>query len=1808
MNWFKWKQWLLAFCVATTVNVQGATLDEWGESTPPISYQSTEEESKYEFWNSDPHEYLRIDKREEGYYGQRSKQILLQLPSYETQFVYLKASLKDPNQANTITFQIQEQDQTFTEEGAIWIMPSDCSRNGSAQDIPFGVRVTAPGTYFYTIDAYVNQDDESPVATLDAAFFFMENTPSLSLPTMVYDDQFILKIKKGDLEQTAYVVVELWNDEGYDPLVFSTDGFDLLKDQTNRWANSPKQLVDEEIVCQVSTEGKGVAHCQVRLKDADGCDLASTSCDICYPFLPDPTDTDVLHKLVEANSTCTELVEYIQKEQWKLDYDENIRIEWTRETPSHISSLSINNQTEPLALDLSQLKSLKSLNLYNNNNITSPFDLSDVTQLQYIYLSSTNLTYKDIQFPVGFERKNVYGESKIRGIGIVRNEWSVELPINSVLNFEDYIGKPVEGSHHTYSWRMNGQDIELTPAEDGSFKLFGKEHDSFTCTIRNDSFPNWSIETPDIDLVQGELFFDETEVAALKQLATDNPQNQELQDFVKNEGWKKNELDPENCPIGVKWAVDEENIAHVSHLQIRLNDCSNQEIAPTKMNLSAFPELVYFYSSSNEWVDSFDFTKNTKLQELTIENAKIMTSLDLSKCPDLKSLSFWYNTALTSLDLSSLTKLENVYFGYGCSLSYTDVIFPDSFNKERVDGTTCIQEIGSPRENGDVEVPINTILDLSAFVGELSEDGSTICSWRKNWQDIELNPVEEGSLKFKLFGEIGDHFSCTIRNNTFPNWSMETPQIYLIMGELNYNEADVAGLKKLATDNQQNQEILDFITNEGWKEQNWDDWNSPIRVKWSVDENNNARLSHLRLNLNGCYNAEIAPTRMDLSAFTELVYFNTSSNYYIDEMDFSKNTKLKEIYFEYANTMTQIDLSPCKNLKTLWLNHLHAIESVDLSANQKLEVLKVEDDELLNAIKLSSCSELRELEINSLESIVSIDLSANQKLTYLQVYNNSKLKTLNVSKLSNLVNLRISTNQNLEQELDLSGMEVLRSLYLANCPKLAPLTGVEKLSLNSLELEHTDSLYKEALKVLDYSTITYINYQESHYDLPESAPKLSSLVVAQSTKEVDLAHFPELGSLSMGWYSGRPALPYSGIKNYRNKSYRDENGEYHSGMSYEGLSLIPVPGTEKVLGERYPCLTEGDTIDFSSEAVIEGKQSQFVWIDCDNNTEETALFVAVEDHPGVFTINPDASRNESGEYRCRIWNEAFSDGAGVDWYNGWILETEQFKISNGETTYNLEELEMLQTIVNNSSSQGLKDWWENGQWMFDNYRGEDGSFYVYWNDNHRLDRLYIQNFNDRMTGYLNVSAALELTRLYVNYTDFTECVYPANSKLEIIDFSQSKLVLPIDQEFPSLQRLCTSEGQTQLDLSKLPALTNLWLIWNYTLSHLKFSDIKAHRKLEEVWGSWNCYWIVSDKIYDSTNYLEEKDSHIIDLSSEINVGGKIQWQAMNTNGSYQDISPMETEPGKYDLSETLLKQKKVRATCSHDSFPGWTPFLDLSLYTEQGDANIDGTVNVQDISATIPYVLNDWNNQLRVFGHYQADIDVNKAIDVADILGILNIIRGRDYSNLRSSFSPVVHLTSEEDGKLYIQTPVALAGLQFTITGADQEIPLLGEAGRFAHAGHAGDSLRMVAYSMDGSTIPAGRTLIAQLPKGATLVEAVIADEQARSLEVDLNGVVTATEDVWSDVFADEVTNSPNPFRGQTTFRYGVNESADAVVIRIYSANGMLVRVLSGLPASQGEHQYPVSLDLPQGLYYYQLEISRGGKPIRTLSNNMIIK
>lgn len=1461
MKHFTFKQCALALCLGLASFLPGQSIaTNAPDVSSPIGMELTaQEESGYAFEPGNTHaEYTQIPKNSDGTYNHsRGKQMWLELPSETSSKVYLKARLTDVAQANSITFQVKWEDRPFN-NGAIWINPEDCSLDGTTQNIPFGARATAPGVYPYIVEAYVNQSDETPVAIWEATFYFLENYPSISVPSVIHSGSFNIEVKMGDLTIPADLSIQLTSYWSYDPMSLTVQGLTQDENNSNRWISTIQPTTNATYSCKLAVEGKGVGHCSVELRDADGNNIQDYDSDVLYPFNPAQPDMDALTRLAQQNDKCTELVEYIQQQKWMLpesEQPEHVSIRWEKASPTYVYYLKIQSQEDSLKLNLAGLDSIRTLDL-DGNKALAPMDLSHLVKLERLDLySEVNLTYKDILFPVGFERQNVHGISKIKQIGTPREDGNVEVPNNTIINLADYVGTEVDGCKMTYKWQ-------------------------------------------------------------------------------------------------------------------------------------------------------------------------------------------------------------------------------------------------------------------------------------KNWEDITLSPVEGTEGSFMLHGEPDDWFSCEITNDSFPNWSIQTVRIYLVQGEMICNEADVAGLKKLATDNPQNQVIQDFVAKELWKEQSWGDDSYQIWLKWSVDEDNKAVLTHLNLRLNDGYNQETAPRTIDLTPFSNLVDFESNRLVYVDHIDFSQCRKLQLISFS-ANEMKSLDVSACTELR-----ELHFMDGYTLSSSTLYDPTDTYTI-ALDSVNFKGCTQIETLRIGRTK-ISSLDISSLSKLT---------------------------------------------SLTIEYCPNLKTIVGLEQTHLSSLGLINTRSMYKEQIAKLDFSSITSLDYRGSDYPLPNpsSLTKLGQISFPVNVDSFDCDLYPELGWMET-WFS---KIKYSNVKNYKNKIGR------------WGRSQMEILNAKSL--KWYPCVMPGDTIDLSSEAVIQDNPSTYIWVN-DRGEAEEEVFMKT-DKPGVFIVNPNIPIEENNRYWCRIWNKTYSDGASADkWnWNGWVMDTEEIKVIDN-AAYDEQELNMLQTIVNNSSSQGLKDWWEQGQWMLNNYYGEDGIFSIRWNENHRLQRLDIYNFKDKMTGVLNLSVAEELEQLSVQYTDISDCVFVANPKLTYISFGESKIALPIDKEFTLLQAFYPSDVQSKLDLSKLPVLSELGVYY----SHLKFSDIIAPRKIEKVWGSTS--WVLSDKVYWGTNYIGADEAQTIDFTSETKVGAKVQWKTWNAEGSYIDMNLPATQTGKYTITDALQKQKKIRAILTNDNYPGWSIYFDALLYTLLGDANIDGKVNVQDISATIPYVLQDYNNRLPIFGYYQADMDANQAIEVADVVGIVNTIRGVANPVMKSTFQPIVYVTSEADGKLYVDTQVPLAGLQLTFTGMEQEIPLLGEAAHFAHAAHATDSLRMVAYSMDGSTIPAGRTLLAQLPKGATLVEALFADANAQSLKADLTGIVTATEEIWGDMAAEQVANYPNPFRGQTTFTYGVQGQADQAVIRIYTANGSLAQVLTGLPVAPGENQYRATVDLPAGLYLYRLEISRAGRVISTQTNNLIIK
>lgn len=569
----------------------------------------------------------------------------------------------------------------------------------------------------------------------------------------------------------------------------------------------------------------------------------------------------------------------------------------------------------------------------------------------------------------------------------------------------------------------------------------------------------------------------------------------------------------------------------------------------------------------------------------------------------------------------------------------------------------------------------------------------------------------------------------------------------------------------------------------------------------------------------------------------------------------------------------------------------------------------------------------------------------------------------------------------------------------------------------------------------------------------------------------------------------------------------------------------------------------------------------------------------------------------------------------------------------------------LKKIVDASSSDLLKSWWSEGAWQTNEVYNKQ--IVALWDNVNprRLVGLTFMDLGKGLTSELNVSELdalkelacpnnaitkvtlpknttelntlvlsnnpltaliispyVNLETLHIQSTGIKSCDLSNNKKLQILYCNNTDLTLSADLSiYPELKELGVPAGQKTLNLQDTPKLTKLYLAG----SNLKFSDIQNPRQLENMNSS------VSINVGNISGKAMSYGSKM-DCSAEMRVGetsSQINWYRTPASGG-EAIKLEGGINGIYDITDQFSPGDKLTASITNSLFPDWTLIMETSIYSCAGDANLDKSVNVQDITASVSEILKDTENQVTPFGELEADVNDDGILDVADVVGIVGIIQDKPVakSMLRSDYTPVVRLSRDEKGFLYMDAPVAIAGVQLTLTGVKGTLPLLGEAGHFVQTSMAGDTLRMLAYSADGTTLSSGKSVLMQLPEGARLISAVFSDVNARSLKSEGEDIATSSEVILPESVEISIRNYPNPFQNATTFLYTLKEDAQDATIQIFSANGAWVKTLNGLPVVAGQNAYPCTLSLPTGVYYYRLSVRSAGNMNVSKSNLFIIK
>ena len=175
-----------------------------------------------------------------------------------------------------------------------------------------------------------------------------------------------------------------------------------------------------------------------------------------------------------------------------------------------------------------------------------------------------------------------------------------------------------------------------------------------------------------------------------------------------------------------------------------------------------------------------------------------------------------------------------------------------------------------------------------------------------------------------------------------------------------------------------------------------------------------------------------------------------------------------------------------------------------------------------------------------------------------------------------------------------------------------------------------------------------------------------------------------------------------------------------------------------------------------------------------------------------------------------------------------------------------------------------------------------------------------------------------------------------------------------------------------------------------------------------------------------------------------------------------DVTPGETYYYMYKVLSTDLQEYDVSNVVAA------TP-----LTSTLGDANGSGDVDVADVITTVNYAA---GMEPKPFIFEAADMNVDQNIDILDVVGIIQKILNPSHG-AKARVESVATYTVE-DGIVYVESPVDLAGVQLQLNTPEQETPeVLNTLNGFeqASAWLTDEDYLFLGYNMSGKTIPAGK-------------------------------------------------------------------------------------------------------------------------------------
>lgn len=186
------------------------------------------------------------------------------------------------------------------------------------------------------------------------------------------------------------------------------------------------------------------------------------------------------------------------------------------------------------------------------------------------------------------------------------------------------------------------------------------------------------------------------------------------------------------------------------------------------------------------------------------------------------------------------------------------------------------------------------------------------------------------------------------------------------------------------------------------------------------------------------------------------------------------------------------------------------------------------------------------------------------------------------------------------------------------------------------------------------------------------------------------------------------------------------------------------------------------------------------------------------------------------------------------------------------------------------------------------------------------------------------------------------------------------------------------------------------------------------------------------------------------------------------------------------------------------------------LTSTLGDANGSGVVDVADVITTVNHAA---GMEPKPFIFEAADMNADKCIDILDVIGIIQKILNPNAAPAMISVESMAVYTIE-DGVLYVETPIALAGVQVQVNNtADSQYQVAEDLDGFEHtsAWLSDNDMLFLAYNMNGKTLTEGKHALLIIGDG-DVTNLRLSDTQGHNVPVEFGGQTTGVDAMGSKV------------------------------------------------------------------------------------------